>query len=311
MVILRPLIPISLAEGDLLSLGEPLNWIKERIGKEGDPAGVYIYDETTDPFHLIAAHLLQGKSEEDIVNAYFCVKSSELPKFLAQFEGTSESWASGGGQVEAILPNVYSCYYNPRRRVGEAIVRGSSSIRYLYVCFDESVQVSEVFSERSVDTFVRNKKEKVIEAERLISSNGNVTFNKGILFSCKGESEGKKVNDEICPNDFICPPAFLKAGSLNLEKKEEKREEKKEEKRYKILYMKTRPCIVKNNERRVLVEIYASKEEGGDEKKDSSEKIEEISMYPRLIVKDLCPLSDQCKPNLEKENVYFILYPDP
>jgi hypothetical protein len=293
---------ILIAEGDLLSLGEPLNWIKERIGKEGDPAGVYIYDETTDPFHLIAAHLLQGKSEEDIVNAYFCVKSSELPKFLAQFEGTSESWASGGGQVEVILPKVYSCYYNPRRRVGEAIVRDSSSIRYLYVCFDESVQVSKVFSERSVDTFVRNKEERVIKAECLRSSKGNVTFNKGILFSCKGESEGKKVNDEICPNDFICPPASLKAGSLNLEKKEEKR--------YKILYMKTRPCIVKNNERRVLVEIYASKEGGGDEKKDSSEKTEEISMYPQLIVKDLCPLSDQCKPNLEKENVYFRLYPD-
>jgi hypothetical protein len=319
---------ILIAEGDLLSLGEPLNWIKERIGKEGDPAGIYIYDETTDPFHLIAAHLLQGKSEEDIVNAYFCVESSELPKFLAQFEGTSESWASEGGQVEVdmsksnnpggqpkdqvevILPKVYSCYYNPRRRVGEAIVRDSSSIRYLYVCFDESVQVSKIFSEYSVDTFVRNK-EGVIEAKYLRSSEGNVIFNKGILFSCKGESEGKKVNDEICPNDFICPPAFLKAGSLNLEKKEEKREEKKEEKRYKILYMKTRPCIVKNNERRVLVEIYASKEEGGDEKKDSSEKTEDISMYPQLIVKDLCPLSDQCKPNLEKENVYFRLYPDP
>jgi hypothetical protein len=212
--------------------------------------------------------------------------------------------------VEVILPKVYSCYYNPRRRVGEAIVRDSSSIRYLYVCFDESVQVSKIFSEYSVDTFVRNK-EGVIEAKYLRSSEGNVIFNKGILFSCKGESEGKKVNDEICPNDFICPPAFLKAGSLNLEKKEEKREEKKEEKRYKILYMKTRPCIVKNNERRVLVEIYASKEEGGDEKKDSSEKTEDISMYPQLIVKDLCPLSDQCKPNLEKENVYFRLYPDP
>jgi len=205
--------------------------------------------------------------------------------------------------VEVILPKVYSCYYNPRRRVGEAIVRDSSSIRYLYVCFDESVQVSKIFSERSVDTFVRNKEERFIKAECLRSSKGNVTFNKGILFSCKGEIEGKKVNDEICPNDFICPPAFLKAGSLNLEKKEEKR--------YKILYMKTRPCIVKNNERRVLVEIYASKEGGGDEKKDSSEKTEDISMYPQLIVKDLCPLSDQCKPNLEKEDVYFRLYPDP
>ena len=303
---------ILIAEGDLLSLGEPLNWIKERIGKEGDPAGVYIYDETTDPFHLIAAHLLQGKSEEDIINAYFCVKSSELPKFLAQFEGTSESRASGGDQVEVILPKVYSCYYNPRRRVGEAIVRDSSSIRYLYVCFDESVQVSKVFSERSVDTFVRNKEERVIKAECLRSSEGNVTFNKGILFSCKGESEGKSeewVYDKICPNDFICPPAFLKAGSLK--KIEEKREEKKEEKRYKILYMKTRPCIVKNNERRVLVEIYASKEEKGDYEEDSSEKTEGISMYPQLIVRDLCPLSDQCKRGLGKEKVYFRLYPDP
>jgi len=344
---------ILIAEGDLLSLGEPLKWIKKRIRKEGDPAGVYIYDETTDPFHLIAAHLLQGKSEEDIINAYFCVKSSELPKFLAQFEGTSESRASGGGQVEVdmsksnnpggqpkdqvevILPKVYSCYYNPRRRVGEAIVRDSSgSIRYLYVCFDESVQVSKVFSERSVDTFVRNKakKKRYIKTESLESSKGNVTFNKGILFSCKGESERKSeewVYDKICPNDFICPPAFLKAGSLKKieEKREEKKEEKRykltflkarllslkkrKEKRYKILYMKTRPCIVKNNERRVLVEIYASKEEKGDYEEDSSEKTEGISMYPQLLVRDLCPLSDQCKRGLGKEKVYFRLYPDP
>jgi hypothetical protein len=331
---------ILIAEGDLLSLGVPLRWIKERTGKKKEPIGIYIYSEVTDPFYLITYHLLVDKKENNILNAYFCINSDKLPEFLGLLEDakesgrelmspTSSSTSPRGltsesdesvNQVEVILPKVYSCYYNPERRIAEAIICDSSkkSTEYLYACFDRDIPVSKVLSRSTVSTFLDKKEERYIDIKenKLKSSKGEVKHKRGIFFSCKKDTPiyfDKK--DKACPNDFICPLAFLK-------------EEEEIKGKYNILYMKARPCIATENEKRVLIELYALKggekkekgginvpscdcEIGGNTKKEEKKREEER----RRIIKELCPLISEeernakCKDKNAKERIYFKLYP--
>jgi hypothetical protein len=330
---------ILIAEGDLLSLGVPLEWIKERAGKKKEPIGIYIYSEVVDPFYLITYHLLVGQKENNILNAYFCINSDELPEFLGLLEDaeesgrelmspTSSSTSPHGltpesdesvNQVEMILPKVYSCYYNPERRIAEAIICDSSkkSTKYLYACFDRDIPVSKVLSRSTVSTFLDRKEGYIdITENKLKSSKGEVKHKRGIFFSCKKDTPiyfpDKK--DKACPNDFICPLAFLK-------------EEEEIKGKYNILYMKVRPCIATENEKRVLIELYALKggekkeegginvpscdcEIGGNTKKEEKKREEER----RRIIKELCPLISEevinakCKDRNAKR-IYFKLYP--
>jgi hypothetical protein len=332
---------ILIGEGDLMSLNKStLEWIRKRANQENNYLmAVYLYDRVTNPFSSVARELLKAndkmKETSKIFNAYFCIDPKDLEGLIACIENRSDNKEQRGkncnnnalmGNVEIILPKVYRCFSDLGRMVAEALIRDENGkIKYIYICFHESIPISKVICVGSIKEMLKrmssqkkNGVGKICKNQLGEPSRLNEIVGRQIVFPPEEPvcAVKEQESDNLCPRDFLCPLVFLK--------NEKTVGSKKSQYKNKILYMKVRPCIAdhkrqeEDSEKRIFVEIYGVSYEKEEQKDDRMDSFEMLDTPVLGIIKDLCPLGifyckkkEQNKKQKEERNkIYFRIYPE-
>ncbi|MEM3372156.1 MAG: hypothetical protein QXO55_06080, partial [Candidatus Korarchaeum sp.] len=245
----------------------------------------------------------------NLYNAYFCIDEGKLLELIGSIEGTNCS----ASEHRIILPKVYSCSYNPEKKIYEAFigteVNNSISYSYIYLCVPNNLKISEVLSglptkNLTNDSTIKRRvdciefREDRTSCDDKTSQSRDSNWLKYSIFppikeekSSSNQGEEKMdERDENCPGDLACPLTFVNFSKSNTVPEKIRGS--------KILLIKTRPCFSSGNIRKIFVEFYLKKtpEDGeggrhGVSTAQSKGSTPEGVSTPQLdMIKDICPI---------------------